>query len=288
MDLARNNISYLDVGLLPALQYLNLDNNVIFHVTGTQNLKHLRHLSWREQRCHNTIQYRACQEVHHLYISSSPIQSLTHTAPFLNLQTLELASVGLQALPADFGMRCLNLRILNLNYNAVVDMSPMVGIAKLQRFYLVGNRISRLRRTVAVLERLGPTLLEVDLRDNPLSVGFYIPFHQRASSEKQIILPTRRNCVTAWEDDMATTGMKYLLPPLDREADAASRDRLDEETKLRRRVYEMLVLHACKKLQRLDGLDVDRREAGRQDGVWERLVELGVLRHKGKVSGDGV
>ena len=251
------------------------------NVTGIRNIKHLHHVSWRDQRCNDTIKHEACQEIYHLYLSGSPMQSFAPTAPFLNLQTLELASVGLQVLPADFGINCPNLRALNLNYNAVSDMSPILGIAKLQRLYLVGNRISRLRRTVAVLERLSLALLEIDLRNNPLSVGFYVPSQLQAKSENRMIVPGWRMVVADMEDDTVQSDMKCLLPPLDREADAASRERLDEETKLRRKVYELLTVHACKKLRRLDGLDVDRREVGRQDRVWERLIELGVLRHNG-------
>ena len=72
----------------------------------------------------------------------------------------------------------------------------------------------------------------------------------------------------------------YLLPRLDKEIDTISRERLDEDTKLRRRVYEMLLVNACKDLQHLDGLEVDRSIVGKKDGIWERLVELGVLREK--------
>ena len=76
-------------------------------------------------------------------------------------------------------------------------------------------------------------------------------------------------------------GMQHLLPLLDASADAAARQRLDEDTALRRRVYELLVVYSCPKLEKLDGLTPPpRSEVTRRDGVWDRLIELGVLKSK--------
>lgn len=42
----------------------------------------------------------------------------------------------------------------------------------------------------------------------------------------------------------------------------------------------MLLAPNCHALQTLDGLDIDRDKIAKQDEVWERLRELGVLRRK--------
>lgn len=69
-----------------------------------------------------------------------------------------------------------------------------------------------------------------------------------------------------------------LLPPIDRETDALNRQRLDQDTMLRRRVYEILVMNACShSLQILDGMSFARESVGLKDQVWERLMELGIL-----------
>lgn len=69
-----------------------------------------------------------------------------------------------------------------------------------------------------------------------------------------------------------------ILPPIDREADALTRQRLDQDTMLRRRVYEILVMNACAhSLQILDGITFERESVGLKDQVWERLMELGIL-----------
>ena len=78
----------------------------------------------------------------------------------------------------------------------------------------------------------------------------------------------------------------YLLPALNRENDRISSESLDEDTKLRRRVYEMLLLGTCKGLRVLDGLQVERKDVGRRDEVWGRLKELGILRSRAGVKGD--
>ena len=72
--------------------------------------------------------------------------------------------------------------------------------------------------------------------------------------------------------------LAYLLPTANKTADELYTERLDDDTKLRRRVYELLVSNGCKKLEMLDGLTVERGRAGKKDWVWERLVELGVLK----------
>ena len=265
-------------------------------------LGHLETLSWREQALIpayglSEVQYQHCQEVRNLFLSGNTISSFAPSTPFLNLQQLELASTGLHTLAPDLGLKCPNLRTLNLNYNAIRDLRPLLGIVKLQKLFIAGNRISRLRRTAAVFDRLGRELTEIDMRHNPLTVGFYIP-QDSARDERQIVphhsfhqhqqqSSGKKNSGVVVESKDAAAMAYYCLPPLDQTADLASRERLDEDTKLRRRVYEMLVVNACKKLERLDGLGVDRESVRCRDGVWERLLELGVLKEKEK-GRDGV
>ena len=133
-----------------------------------------------------------------------------------------------------------------------------------------------------MLDRVGKGLLEVDLRNNPLTVGFYTP--QGSVHKEKSVVPHRRGSRAS--DDEAEHDLRniraYLMPAVDKVADSLSRERLDEDTKLRRRVYEMLMVNGCKALERLDGLEVEREMVGKRDGIWERLIELGVLKAKGR------
>ncbi|KAF6236153.1 hypothetical protein HO173_005782 [Letharia columbiana] len=286
LNISNNCLSFLEVAAMPKLKILNIDKNSIAQIEDLNCLKQLETLSWREQTLTPAsslleIQYNDCYEVRNLFLSGNPLPEFAPSTPFLNLHHLELASTGLQSFPPDFGLQCPNVRILNGNYNAIRDLRPLLGIVKLEKLLVAGNRISRLRRTAAVLDRVGKGLLEVDLRNNPLTVGFYTP--QEPAREEKRVVPHGRNSIASndevWSDFQNTVA--YLLPAVDRAADNLSRERLDEDTKLRRRVYEMLVINGCKTLERLDGLEVDREMVGRKDGIWERLIDLGVLKAKG-------
>jgi hypothetical protein len=70
----------------------------------------------------------------------------------------------------------------------------------------------------------------------------------------------------------------YILPTADLMTDNEHCARLDTDANLRRRVYELLLSQSSKSLERLDGLAFDRSRVVKRDGVWERLVEIGVMR----------
>lgn len=294
LDISRNSLITIDTVHMPNLQILNIDGNSISMITGLTQLKRLITLSWREQSldpdsAFGEVQYQGCQNIHNLYLSSNILSSFAPTSPFLNLRNLELASTGLKTLTPSLGKKVPNLRVLNLNYNAVRDLRPLLGIVKLQRIFLAGNRISRLRQTAMVLERLGIELEEVDLRRNPLTTGFYTPQESTLRPEGPMALQAPKHALkTALaENTDVHTADEYLLPGADKTIDTQSRARLDEDTKLRRRVYEMLITSGCRDLKRLDGLPVAKRSVGQKDAVWDRLLELGVLRSRdGEGDGD--
>lgn len=284
LDISKNRILAIDVSQMPNLRTLNMDKNSISHIQGFNHVKRLETLSWREQNLvqdssFSEIQYQECHNVQNLYLSNSVLSSFTPSIRFLNLLNLELASTGLISLSADFGRKLPNLQILNLNYNALRDLRPLLGIASLRNLFVAGNRISRLRQTATVLERLGEALVEVDVRRNPLTVGFYTPQESTSAPEKQMVVQEHKHLRESGAEESAEVGnaRAYLLPLANRERDIQSRARLDEDTKLRRRVYEMLMVSGCAGLALLDGMEVNRSGVGRRDEVWERLTELGIL-----------
>ena len=307
LNISYNRLAFIDLAELPNLKTLNLDKNSIASIEGLNNLKVLETVSWREQTLisaygFSEVQYQDCHEVRNLYLSGNRLSTFAPSRAFLNLQHLELASTGLQVLSSDFGVKCPNLRIININYNAIRDLQPLLGIVKLERLFLAGNRLSKLRRTIRILQCLGTTLLEVDMRNNPLTVGFHTP-QEPARKDNRVALQ-RRNQHTNSEEKQVALGKgdqysetedhdpelkrieAFLLPALNKEMDITLRERLDEDTKLRRRVHELLIAHACPRLERLDGVPVDMKAMKKKDGVWERLVELGIVNEKGMWRGD--
>ncbi|KAL8720528.1 MAG: hypothetical protein Q9225_002620 [Loekoesia sp. 1 TL-2023] len=288
LRLANNRLHALDVAQFPNLQLLNIDKNSVGEIIHLESHRSLEVLSWREQCLDSTshktnIQYQFCRSVRELYLSGNVLPSIAPKFNLLNLQILEAASTGLQFLADDFGVKCPNLRLLNLNFNALSELRPLLGIVRLEKLYLAGNRISRLRRTASVLERIGPDLTELDLRQNPLTLGYYIAQQQpQASTEQRLVLASKSADSEELDDtfDSLQNHMMYQLPLMEEGADDGARQRLDEDTKIRRRVYEMLTTLRCNNLRKLDGLILDRRKIAFRDGVWKRLRELGVIKDK--------
>ena len=262
-----NNLEYLDVSMFPKLRSLQLDRNPITKVDGLSSAEHLDCLSMREssRNLQNTSILDDCYEARKLFLSGNMFTSLHIQMDFMNLQHLELASCGLQELPRNFGQLLANLRSFNLNFNALQDIRPLVGIVRLNKLMLAGNRLNRLRKIAHTLACF-PSLEELDLRHNPLNLGFYPPALRRhipsCSDEEQR------------DQDQAE---QFTFPPADPGEDEVYRRRLDIDTKFRRRVYELLVGSRCEQLCSLDGLIFDRSAAAQHDEIWDRLVALGVL-----------
>ena len=268
-------MTLLDVdGHFPKLESLYVDGNSLTHVSGLEHLRRLRTFSAREQILGTDSDAETCvsnlfrnTDVHSLYISLNPACTLGITQHLLNLQRLELASMGLKELPDNFGQLTPNIRSINLNFKSLQDLRPLLNIKRLNELLLAGNKIERLRQNVMVLGRF-PSLTKLDWRDNPVTLRFY------ASVSENRVMSLRRN-----PDDEQLTD-RFVLPPGDVEADIQHQSRLDYETRIRRRVTEMMLANLCRDLRELDGLPFDKARVLVKDDVWERLTILGVIRRK--------
>jgi hypothetical protein len=291
LSIQRNHLLSLELAqFAPKLQRLHIDGNHLPSTSGISQLKHLRVLTMRSQ----TPQFGSCdldplltstmRELHTLCLSQNHIPTLAIPHDFPSIMHLELASCGLHTLPDDFGLSIPSLRTLNLNFNAIKDIRPLLNIKRLNTLLLCGIRLLRLRKTTAVLAKL--TALEtLDLRDNPFSLGFY-----PKAVEQRLVVKTSRlspddnsspSSVTTNDDEP----ILFTMPPCAKDTDRAYLARLDEGTKLRRRVYELLLANHCRRLGSLDGMAFERADVLVKDGIWERLIELGVVKRSGK-SGD--
>jgi len=111
----------------------------------------------------SSMPFNVMHETRKLYFSGNAIRTLQFKTDFPNLQYLELASAQLTSLPANFGSLMSNVRVINLNYNAISDLTPLAGILRLKKLFLVGNRIRSLRKLADIMLQL-PGLQELDLR----------------------------------------------------------------------------------------------------------------------------
>ena len=275
-----------------------MDGNALCEIKGLDALPRLGTLSWREQSTSAKQDagalVRHCDELSSLWLSGTFLQHLTPSSMFLNLCHLELASAGLEALDEGLGVHMPNLRSLNLNFNAIRDLRPLAGIHKLQKLWLAGNRISRLRQTTHTLREIGKNLTELDLRNNILTVGFYTLADSNPIAERGLVRTSRsraghehRPATLAQERTEDMEHSKYFLAHVSGGTDGTACQRLDEDTALRRRVYEWMMIHSCPKVEILDGMDVAKRGLAQEDQTWRRLIELGVLTDKGAACHSG-
>ncbi|KAK7414655.1 Protein nud1 [Neonectria punicea] len=261
LDLSGNELVCLDVRNLPNLHSLHADRNRIVELTGFSHARHLDSLSLREQRGEQSLDLgflSTAYEVRKLFLSGNYLGAFEPTVDFLNLQLLELANCGIQSLPDNLGQLMPNLRTLNLNFNAVSDLAPLRFIPRMKKLLVAGNRLAD-STTVTELLLEFPHLTQLDLRDNPVTIGFY--------PSVQVLVST----------DRAGFVDPFMLPDGDVGRDEMYASRLDETTKLRRRLHQIVFAASCKRLRKLDGLPIRRETVLFKDGLYQTLVAEGLL-----------
>lgn len=275
LSLSDNNLQTIDLKAVQNLRLLHADRNRLTGLTGFSRARRLDSLSLREQRIDDAALdlsfLSRAYEVRKLYLSGNLLSSFDPQVDFLNLQLLELANCGLAELPPNLGQLMPNLRVVNLNFNALSDLSPLRYIPRLKRVLAAGNRLASASDAVRALAGF-PHLQTADLRDNPITQGFYAPMTRvvvrgggAGRSDEVMDLAAMAMATT-------TTTDTFALPDRDAEADARYSSRLDLETRMKRRIYESVFVEACGKLKVLDGLAA-RRDVGQlRDAVWVALA----------------
>ncbi|KAJ5559048.1 hypothetical protein N7461_003020 [Penicillium sp. DV-2018c] len=332
LKLSENRLTAFDARAFPSINLLYLDDNHLSTVTGLENCHNLEVLSLREQtppregdhEFRVDIDLGVVKDVRKVFLSSNKLSARTvsPSAPLLRLQLLDIAACALKGLPGDFAMSFPNVKVLNMNFNSIDAVEPLVGMNCLTRLMIAGNRLSRMRRVCQILSRLGRTgkgtacsLRKLDLRGNPLTIGFYPPAvtgsgntdrKKLKSQEKAVIRHQKEN--QDLSDALAELGNDeqishrtamgvelkadrdvevndpFTLPLADQQADVKYLRNLDQATRLRRGVLELLLYAGTSgSLCTLDGLALrpalgdERSDTNR---AWERLEHLGVLRRK--------
>ncbi|KAG9229938.1 protein phosphatase 1 [Amylocarpus encephaloides] len=266
LRLSGNHLEHIDVSLYSNLRLLYLDRNCLGSITGLHKTKHLDSLSLREQKDSTSLDLSflsEAYEIRKLFLSGNLIHNFQPKFDFLNLQYLELANCGLETLQPNLGYMISNTRILNLNYNALTDITPLTGIVRLKKLHLAGNRLVNIKRTSTILSSLNGLTL-VDLRADPMTQGFY-----PSVTESSVALNTAAGTTETIEP--------YTMAKADTGKDVKYARCLDMKTKMLRRVYEMMVLGGCRRLKMLDGLVNDRSSIKAKDEVWDALIVGGFI-----------
>ncbi|KAI1422793.1 hypothetical protein F5Y12DRAFT_761284 [Xylaria sp. FL1777] len=264
LKLSNNDLETLDLAVLPSLRLLHADRNKITTITGLSQCRRLDSLSLREQKGSDILDTSfldsAC-EVRKLFLSGNRLSGFNPRVDFLNLQYLELANCGLQFLAPDIGQLMPNLRMLNINFNAIDDLWPLRYIPRLKKLLAVGNRLSEAGKISSALAEF-PHLSRLDLRNNGATLGFYAPVHTLVSVE---------------DDGKKVELDPFTLPDVDVERQEKFASRLDIGTRMRKRVYDMVVLKDCRQLKMLDGLPVSKDSTSKMDDVWKALMETSIV-----------
>ncbi|CRG83870.1 Septation initiation network scaffold protein cdc11 [Talaromyces islandicus] len=308
---SKNRFNYFDAAMFPHLKLLYLDDNYLSSVSGLSKCSSLEILSVREQfagTLHESgspldIDIAHLTDIRKLYLSSNRLseRTLSPSSPVLGLQLLDIASCGLQAIPPRFGKLFPNLRVLNLNFNSVSELDNIAGMSGLNRLTVAENRVSRLRTLCQVLSRIGRSahhgdspLRNIDLRGNPLTIGFYPPpvsgsgradTHLKLLEIRRREIEMRKSRIQADAGSLITTSGDgddnavaverknskdvietrteieiddpYTIPPADATADQKHRSHLHESTKKRRMMLELLMYATTGgSLKMLDGLEL--------------------------------
>ena len=280
LSLRNCHIQGLDVSRFLNLKHLLVNGNCLSNINGISKLKNLLTLSMERQSLHKDVKLSILDqplEARTVRLSGTSVPSLNFQINFLSIRHLEMASMGLHELPPDFGLRMPNLKTLNLNFNNLKDIRPILNVQNLEQLSVCGNRLHRLRKSVATFAKLAG-LRSLDLRDTPLTQGFYASAASTMSRNMSVV---RKDFTTDAEENdspFEPQSSDYEFLSADQQQDRQHLSRLDEDTKLRRRVYEMLLASSCGSLETLDGLRLDRTLMAKKDAIWHRLVELGIVR----------
>lgn len=326
---SKNHFNSFDAAMFPYLKLLYLDDNYLSALSGLSKCNNLEILSVREQfagTSHESgspldIDIAHLADIRKLYLSSNRLseRTLSPSTPVLGLQLLDLASCGLQAIPSRFGKLFPNLRVLNLNFNSVSELDNIAGMSGLSRLTVAENRISRLRTLCHVLSRIGRSahhgdspLRNIDLRGNPLTIGFYPPpisgsgradTHLKLLEIRRHETEMRKNRIEPDSGSLATTSDgaddnvtaverkhsedaietrteieiddPYTLPPADAMADQKHRSHLHESTKKKRMMLELLMYATTGgSLKMLDGLELRPILEDEKDGIDKLWAQL--------------
>lgn len=271
LRLSGNRLESISIECFPNLRLLYLDRNRLGRVTGILKTKYLDSLSLREQCGSTTLDpsiITEAFEVRKLFLSGNFLSKLQIESDFLNLQYLEMANCGIESLPEGFGSMLANVRVMNLNFNALTDIQQISGILRLKKLYLAGNRLTGLDGLVKLLPQL-PTLSTIDLRGNLLTMGFYSPMIMCGT--------TSYEAAGSSASDGVESQKPYTLGKINKTKDSLYVSCLDMRTRMKRRIYEINLVRSAPRLKVLDGLPIDPTILLAKDKVYDCMVKAGFV-----------
>ncbi|KAH7103775.1 hypothetical protein BKA62DRAFT_602739, partial [Auriculariales sp. MPI-PUGE-AT-0066] len=249
LRLSDNSLKTIELRGMPALRTLYADGNALRAGTiqSLGKLKKLENLSLRNQggsQC-AVVVGREIRDVKRLYLSANPLPTHFLQEACFSVVYLELAACRLESLPSDMAQLVPNVRVLNLNYNFLLDLSPLAGLSRMRKLTIIGSRLQSARNVLRVLRSM-PDLEMTDFRMNPFSLGWYLPLLVR--DVPGALQPT--------ESGSRKVGLGSTWEELDRKF----RGDLPDGSYIGRLAYRGLVMEACQGIEQIDGVGVKEEE----------------------------
>ncbi|KZV93648.1 L domain-like protein [Exidia glandulosa HHB12029] len=254
-----NALQRLEVGGMPALRTLYVDGNKLREgladLYGLDRLRRLENLSLRNQdgvagkesRSQRVLPSKDIRDVKRLYLSANPLPLDFLQEACYNMVYLELAACRLEQLPPELAQLVPNLRVLNLNYNFLSDVSALAGLTRLRKLTVIGSRLTSVKGVIRILRGM-PDIEMVDFRMNPFSLGWYLPLLVR--DVPGALQPSEKG------SKERRVGMGSTWEELDRKF----RGDLPDGSYVGRLAYRGLVMGACRGVQEIDGVVVRSEE----------------------------
>ncbi|KAJ5690731.1 hypothetical protein N7462_005123 [Penicillium macrosclerotiorum] len=301
LKLSGNCLETLDLKHFSSVNLLYLDQNYLSTITGLEHCHNMEVLSVREQSPATEndpnfaldIDLGHVKDIRKVFLSSNKLSRncLSPSASLLRLQLLDIAACTLNALPNEFAARFPNLKVLNMNFNSVKELEPLVGMNCLARLTVAGNRLARMRRVCQILSRLGRNGSIPDRKKLKDQENAVVQQEEKDLSDALADLDRdeRVTQTVTWDDSAKgdreiEVNDPFTLPPADPRADERYLNHLDRATRLRRRVLELLLYAGTSgSLHMLDGLELQPslgENSPDMGHAWAKLEELGVLRRK--------
>ncbi|EJC98028.1 L domain-like protein [Fomitiporia mediterranea MF3/22] len=291
LRLSGNRLKRLDVTRFPNLRTLYVDNNCLAdgracqrgqaqkttrqRLIGLRRLCKLENFSARNQSVPGMrdLGFNDVRDVKRLYLSGnpSPIPLGIDAQACYNLVYLELAACRLTTLPPNFSSIMPNIRALNLNYNFLETdeiARGLVGLRRLRKLTIVGNRMTGTKALVKVLNTMGQNIEMLDFRMNPCTLVWYLPLIVQDKDNGALLQPSE------------PPRGKHHSPhnPSHWEAlDAQFRRGLPDKAYAGRLAYRGLIMRACPQIKILDGVRTTEKERRKAEALLKRVLkEAGV------------
>lgn len=205
------------------------------------------------------MNFDALPPARNLYLSGNPFPDLVRCARARpELEFLELSGCSVVSLPHTTSLWP-NIRVLNLNYNHLRDLSPLHRLLYLRRLMLVANSIEAIDMVACTVRRL-PKLHALDLRRNPVANALYAPLISTTATVLCLSL------------------LPYQVDIQWRQTDLHYRMHLSDLTLCRRAAYRSTIIRcapAC--LSELDGQPVTSNERSEAEEMFRWIRDQAAL-----------